>query len=235
MGLLTACVATPTTISTEGSPLLKVTAKAVSGTTPTVVDHLPDRTFVYDSLPQDINAQKIIKIQTEAELAYHAMDPAVLYKKFPDIVTAEVLSIGVGRNFSDTKKINTMTFSPVTIKVEKVWKGSYFKEGEKISLFVYGGYLPYRQMEKTFHPDDVKAQQTKRALSEAEKDSTWYFDDMDGRSFLEVGKKYLLHIHQDEFNEHYISGWGLGIQEIDPDTGKLPSLQSVAEYMKKLE
>ena len=124
---------------------------------------------------------------------------------------------------------------PVTIKVEKIWKGSYFKEGEKISLFVYGGYLPYRQMEKTFHPDDVKAQQTKRALSEAEKDSTWYFDDMDGRSFLEVGKKYLLHIHQDEFNEHYISGWGLGIQEIDPDTGKLPSLQSVAEYMKKLE
>ena len=32
------------------------------------------------------------------------MDPAVLYKKFPDIVTAEVLSIGVGRNYSDTKK-----------------------------------------------------------------------------------------------------------------------------------
>ena len=83
MGLLTACVATPTTVSTEGSPLLKVTTKAVSGTTPTVVDHLPDRTFVYDTLPQDINAQKIIKIQTEAELAYHAMDPVVLYKKFP--------------------------------------------------------------------------------------------------------------------------------------------------------
>ncbi|MFZ2256885.1 MAG: hypothetical protein WAV55_01930 [Clostridiaceae bacterium] len=62
-----------------------------------------------------------------------------------------------------------MTFSPVTIQVEKVWKGSYFKEFEKISLFVYGGYLPYREMEKSFHPDDVKAQQTKRTLSEAEK------------------------------------------------------------------
>lgn len=234
MALLTSCATPPSILSTDGPPPSKESMGSVSSTSPTASLTL-DRTFVYESLPKEIYNQKIIKIQSEAELAYNAMDPTVLYQKFPDIVTAEVVSIGVGRNYSDTKKMNTMTFSPITIKVERVYKGSYFKVGETISLFVNGGYLPYREMEKSFHPDDVKAQQTKQILSEAEKDSTWYFDEIDGRSFLKVGKKYLLHVHQNDYNEHFISGWGLGIQEINPDTGKLPSLQSVAEYMKKLK
>lgn len=234
MGLLTSCAAPPSIVSTDESSLSKESMGSASSTAPTVA-LTSDRTFVYKSLPKEIYTQRIIKIQSEAELAYNAMDPTVLYQRFPDIVTAEVVSIGVARNYSDTKKMYTMTFSPIIIKVERVYKGSYFKEGETISLFVNGGYLPYREMEKSFHTDDVKAQQTKRTIREAEKNSTWYFDDIDGRSFPEVGKKYLLHVHQDDYNEHFISGWGLGIQEINPDTGKLPSLQSVAEYMKKLE
>jgi hypothetical protein len=195
----------------------------------------PDRTFEFELLPEDMKGQNIQTIFAQAELGYSAHDPSVLYERFPEIVTAEVTAIGVGRNYSETKDRYTMTFSPITIKVDQVWKGSYFREGETISLFVYGGYLPYRELEKSFLPEDIKAQQTKLTMTEEEKNSTWYFEEFDGRSFPEVGKKYLLHVYRDDYGEHYISGWGLGIQEIDPMSNILPSGQTVEEYMKDLQ
>lgn len=103
MALLTFCATPPSILSTDGPPLSKESMGSVSSTSPTA-SLTSDRTFVYESLPKEIYNQKIIKIQSEAELAYNAMDPTVLYQRFPDIVTAEVVSIGVGRNYSDTKK-----------------------------------------------------------------------------------------------------------------------------------
>ena len=226
--ILTGCVA-------QSSLSQKPVETTETSKTNTVEMKTTGRTFKYEKLPMDLHKENVKEVLAEAEISFNATDSNVVYHEFQDIVTAKVVEIGVARNYSEKKKMFVMPYSPITIIIDKVMKGSFFKTGETITIFVEGGYLPYREMEKSFVEGDAKAEKTKKMLTEIDKDNTYYFENFDGSTFPELNKKYIFHIYQDKYGDHFISGWGLSTQEINDKDSIIKSQKSVTEYFKSIQ
>lgn len=187
----------------------------------------------FESLSNSLNKMNIEKILSTAELEYNASDPKTIYERFPEIISAEVIDIGYAMNFNEKKNMFVTPYSPVKLKVIKSWKGEAFKEGEEVTIYAYGGYLKYRDLEKSFDPEDSKAEQTQKSMTESEKDNTVYFNLIDGQTFPEISKKYVFHIYKDDYGDYYTSGHGLCTQEIVDNT-ILSTGISVNDYFKEL-